>query len=153
MSKTFKALQRAARNSGDKGVPQKTPAPVAERTPTDEPSPETPAPDSPAIESTPLPVTPPTEDLEGIFSQPFDPALEALLLENFCVEDNSCTVEGGAWLRGVPDADAARALLTRHSLIHCLRLDEQTWYWFWSSEHDARERSETTRLRCDSDAF
>ncbi len=168
MSKTFKALLRAAHERAGKkrnDPPAKAPAtPAPEIKKLDPPvseERETPVrlerPEPPPIAKAPL-ASNQTEKEHGekIFratpqlpvGEP-DPDLRNLLELELMVSANNGVLEIEGWLRGYLDRKLAKRLLDRYGLLHCLMQDERNWFWFWASSTNAEEMSERYGLPLD----
>jgi len=175
VSKTFKALQRAARERAAKKGGGEPMAPVPDQDAMPEPHglsepgglkalapdraesgtwplarPEGPLPRpsemSPVLPA-PIPIMPgnPGPELRG----DGDPVLQDLLKETFVGGMGLVRVEKDGWVRGRLDIATARHLLDRYALLHCLRQDEANSLWFWSSTRAAQDRARRSGLALD----
>ena len=174
VSKTFKALQRAARERQEKSrQPEETPG-TEEREevassaggPAEEAGSHTRAaelpPDEPLVTARrePLPPPPATEaPVESSASPPpmrdeelrgeKDGVLQGILEEDLRGAGGALRVEADGWVWGSLDPEKARALLAKYALLHCLRRDESSSFWFWAHLAAARERSHRSGLPLD----
>ncbi|MBN2170770.1 MAG: hypothetical protein JW819_05585 [Candidatus Krumholzibacteriota bacterium] len=154
MSKTFKALQRAARERDGQRSASRAADPEAGASPAPEALPE---PDEVALPSrtdaapAPLPAdAPPAEGAAG------DAILVTLLSENLAPADprRPLRVTPDGRVLGDPDRERARALLARYALLHCLReRSGGAWTWFWAGGPEARERASREGLLLDEDGL
>ena len=157
MSKTFKALQRAAKERASR-KPGKPDAPPREEKSSPPPSvaaarvkaiastkPEPPEVESPPIESK---STSAPADLTG----EMDPSLRVILEKAFAAAEQGIEIGEDGWVRGSLDQPSRDALLARYGLLHCLTLDEQNSFWFWASLREAKELAERSGCPLDDEA-
>ncbi len=160
MSKTFKALQRAAKEraakTGPVSVPTPRPAPVRK----DPPSAAAARliavqreHEKDADPPTPLAVTPPEPgpgDERGLHGE-MDAGLHQLLEETFGRAVPVLAIGGDGWVEGRLDPALRSDLLQRYDLLHCLVRDEERSFWFWGSAREARELADRSGYDLDPD--
>jgi len=143
VSKTFKALQRAAeeqarrlRRESEPGQP-----PPAGSTP----------PNAAAARRIALagsaspPATPgPRTSADGVLRSEVDLALRELLEASFRPACPHLRIGEDGWVHGALDRDALRALRRRAALLHCLVKDPETSFWFWGSAREAEALARST---------
>jgi hypothetical protein len=153
VSKTFKALQRAAKERAAKI-----------RQGHEEPQPREPSKPAPtagaariiALEKAqdatstitpPQPQSPPV--VPGRPSGEMDSGLRGILEEALSPLNPELRIGHDGWLKGELDPETCRQLLAKFALLHCLRQDAENSYWFWGSKQESEEMAERSGLELD----
>ena len=85
---------------------------------------------------------------------PPDPLLASLLIEAFSAEGSpSPSIAEDGRVAGPQNAQRAAELLQKHSLLHCVRLGEDRWLWFWANLAQARSYASENGLLLDEAAL
>ncbi len=153
MSKTFKALQRAAKERAAKlrqeqkephstepaqGAPPKAgTARIIALAKADKPGMAAPTPPPPAT------IDP------GRPSGEMDASLRNILEEALSPHNPNLVIGNDGWLQGVLDPIICKELLSKYALLHCLRKDAENSYWFWASRQESVEMVERCGLELD----
>lgn len=141
MSKTFKALQRAAeeqarrlRRESEPGQP----APVGSPPPS-------------AAQARQIALTGPPPAPAGADRSPaaelrseVDLPLRELLESAFRPACPQLRIADDGWVYGSLDREALRDLRRRAALLHCLVKDPETSFWFWGSAREAEALAKST---------
>lgn len=176
MSKTFKALQRAAKERAAREG-KLPPVPTPKRKPLKkdppsaaaarliavqrsadraEPVPNEILPPTPAL--VPLPEREPepepgqrffVED-HGLRGE-MEPGLRDMLEETFGRIVPGLHIGEDGWVQGRLPAPQRSELLQRYDLLHCLHRDEERSFWFWGSAREARDLAERSGYDLDPD--
>ncbi len=149
MSKTFKALQRAAKERASQARQEKEP-----RTP--DPPQSTPSAGKARVialqkalaKNSPFPPPPPEPDLvaPGRPSGEMDTGLRCILEEALIPMGPNLSIGDDGWLDGDLDIETCRDLLEKYGVLHCLREDPRTSYWFWASRQESWELADWSGL-------
>jgi hypothetical protein len=150
VSKTFKALQRAA-------------AEQARRLRREPDAVQTAAPGGPppsaamarlfAVTHPPTPAPPRPATVAGAqtLRSEMDLHLRELLEGSFRASCPTLSIQDDGWVQGQLDREALRALCRRHALLHCLRKSETESFWFWGSAREALDLAEATGFPLDAE--
>jgi hypothetical protein len=157
VSKTFKALQRAAQEQALRQRRELGDGPPL-------PAPPKPAPPSasrarvialsgmvvdPDGHSPPRPRALSATEDKGVLRSEIDPTLREILEQSLRPGCPTLEILSDGWVRGRLDPGALLRLLRRHNLLHCLQRDEESTFWFWASAREAAELAEATGYRLD----
>ncbi len=152
MSKTFKALQRAARERAAKMRQERIEPQSPEAA---QPTPTAGAARVIALEKAqnsgavgPPPPPPATID-PGRPSGEMDASLRGILEEALSPLNPEMNVGSDGWLQGELDPATCKELLAKYALLHCLRKDAKNSYWFWASRQESAEMAERSGLELD----
>jgi hypothetical protein len=97
---------------------------------------------------TPQPAETPPPELET------DPLLVQLLTEAFVLPGSPLPkVHEDGLVEGPQDPQKALRLLQRHSLLHCVKLGEGYWRWFWGNLVRAKVYAAENGLLLDEEAL
>ena len=151
MSKTFKALQRAAAEHARRQRPDADEA---------LPVPEAPTPPSAAMARMyaithprgAAAARPPAPDGTQALRSEMDPQLRELLESSFRPTCPNLQIGADGWVRGQLDREALITLRRRHALLHCLHKSDQESFWFWGSARDAAALAEAAGYPLDAEA-
>jgi len=150
VSKTFKALQRAAaeqarrlRHDPEDGRPATPGAP-----PPSGAMARLFAVTHPPAAAGPRP---PARDGAQALRSEMDPQLRELLEINFRPTCPTLTIGEDGWVRGELDREALLTLRRRHALLHCLRKSAAESFWFWGSARDAADLAAATGYLLDAE--
>lgn len=146
MSKTFKALQRAAeeqarrlRRENDPGQPAPAGSPPPSAAQARQIAlagpPPAPAPSLTARRE---------RGADGELRSEVDLALRDLLEAAFRPGCPELRIGDDGWVQGSLDREALRELRRRAALLHCLVKDQQTSFWFWGSAREAEALANST---------
>lgn len=158
LSKTFEALQRAARDRAarEPRLPEaETPRPVPETAP-------------PTVGEArlrllsevkppvPVPIREPAAVMRGVsltrtgdLCGEIDVTLRRILEDAFMSHSPGLIVEDNGWIRGRLQYESLVRLLDMHDLLHCLLVDDENSFWFWGSAREARELAELSGYELD----
>lgn len=144
MSKTFKALQRAAEEQARRLRREREPGQPA---PPGSPPPSAALARQIALAGPPgSPAATPGAGLApaGELRSEVDLALRDLLEGAFRPACPQLRIGDDGWVHGSLDREALRELRRRAALLHCLVKDPQTSFWFWGSAREAEALAKST---------
>jgi len=149
VSKTFKALQRAAeeqarrlRRESEPGQPAPAGSPPPSAAQARQIALEGPPPARPAAASR-------ERGADGALRSEVDLALRDMLEAAFRPTCPDLRIDDDGWVNGSLDREALRELRRRAALLHCLVKDPQTSFWFWGSAREAEALAKSTGYSLD----
>ena len=158
MSKTFKALQRAAREQA-----QRQHRPLDEALTPPPPAPRLTPPSASRARvialsglvhdgegnAPPRPRALSATEEHGELRSEIDLSLREILEQHLRPGCPELDIRDDGWVRGKLDPRGLLRLLRRHNLLHCLQRDEETTFWFWASAREATDLADSTGYRLD----
>jgi hypothetical protein len=150
VSKTFKALQRAAAEQARR----------LHRDPDDVRPPVPGAPPPSAARARLFAVTqppgasaprPPTAPRAQTLRSEMDLPLRELLEGSFRPTCPDLAIGDDGWVLGQLDREALLVLRRRHALLHCLRKSDSESFWFWGSAREAADLAAATGFPLDAE--
>jgi hypothetical protein len=150
VSKTFKALQRAAAEQARRlhRDPDEVGPAVAGAPPPSAARARLFAVTQPSGASAPRP---PMTTRDQTLRSEMDLPLRELLEGSFRPTCPDLAIGDDGWVQGRLDREALLALRRRHALLHCLRKSDTESFWFWGSTRDALDLAETTGYPLDAE--